>query len=732
MNSFLQSIKSSPNSIKNNPNYLKNYINAQRFTYSTTCLDLILKGNKKNFQKYVQKIGDYNFKKSSDPKWIPEHTENVADYSQYCPAGWTQKGTGCYAPDSYSGPCNSGKSSCQLRILGDCLIGNDQPPSYFTGYSDQNKKDWAQGCGADWPQVSRKVPGAYQCQYGASIGDDIAQGSVIKIGTVSGGDYIEATKIAILNSKGIRPNFFAMVGNDVYLASNGSDAPFTEKGTYETNCDNGGRVQLYQLDSKIFQLLDACKSLNNNLNSANDGVTKLAGSQFDIYKKVVADKIKTDPDWVNNHKNEIYKNTTQKIENNLNEIIKNLSSNYNKKAEIYNTQSEIINKHQDLVEIGNEKLNKQLNAMSDIANDIATKTRIIELNEESVKKALLTKRLLIGFIILLPLLVIPILMILFGIVTSYIGGGIIFAMIFGYIIYMVIMINKHKVKQFLKPTMKQISKYEKAVSKYYEKEKDELSKELSEFVYGECDCPPEEAEEGDHKRYDKGDYMLKANGPFYYYDGSAPPQQIAPKAMGSIDFAIGDKILTFPKEISQKLDQIKNPIQRLFFEMWLRMLQKKGISVDDPRFIKKLDVIDLQNVNESVPPYWAHIKLPMVSDFQQNVSNVCQKYNEIRTQSGSNAGAFLVDTWDYFLDEMIPEKTYQNWLKKINDAVSHQKDIKKVYQDFISYITNSSEFKKKYPTMDSFLNAKLADFVTVFNSRVAFAEPTVTKIRDFQ
>jgi hypothetical protein len=109
--------------------------------------------------------------------------------------------------------------------------------------------------------------------------------------------------------------------------------------------------------------------------------------------------------------------------------------------------------------------------------------------------------------------------------------------------------NKNNVKNFGREDKKIITKYEKSIKNYWNKQNKAIKKFINE------NCPNEEDlnyyfsnEDENNKEennvsgvYPRGDYLIKSNGPFYYYDGSAPPQQIFPGAVGSIQFGIENK-----------------------------------------------------------------------------------------------------------------------------------------------------------------------------------------------
>lgn len=513
------------------------------------------------------------------------------------------------------------------------------------------------------------------------------------------------------------------------------------------------------------------------------------------------------PNWEQDYKERIYNETNYRIHNNLNEIAQNLAKNYNRTASIYNKQTDIINKHQDLVDNNTQKLNKQLDDLNAIQNEIALKSRIIELNEEMAEKKLKQKKMIIGFFVLLPLLLIPILMISYNLTTPIIGLAILFLMVLGYVIYLIVVYKMNEPKKFKpvkdKPKRKK-SRYEEAIANYYGEEKERLRRELSEFAYGNCVCPEEDdgfddlegkldkfknkdpatmsladyqelfsligcrrdlndndvakwrtypniqmvineikndfrkasgctgtKEENEFclpDRCSEKNYLLNANGPFMYYDGSAPPEQIYPPAIGSVDVNVEGKIMNLPSEISTLIEKVQNPITKLFFIVWGMGLVAKGINLNDPRFRTKLDIGELEIANSAPEPYWDEIKLPLVADFDTTIKRVCQKYNSERKDLGEGIGRFLIDTWYFFMNENIPNDIYNRWLKIMNRAIADDDDMEEYYNQFIKEIISHSKFIQKYGDVSNFIGLKLRDMANKLENSNTFAQADVTRL----
>ena len=424
--------------------------------------------------------------------------------------------------------------------------------------------------------------------------------------------------------------------------------------------------------------------------------------------------------------------TTAEIIKNQDEITANLADNYNKKAELYNYQVDLIGNNEKLVVRQNNKLNKQLDEMTAIQEQIALKDRVIELNNELNKKQMRNKKILIGFFVLLPFLGIPLLLLIIGAFSPIMGISLAGLMILGYVIYILVISNMSEIKKFGREDKQVISKYENAISNYWNKEKEKLSQSLSRFVNGKCaDIGSQEEESGSGGRniaYPKGDYIMKSNGPFYYYDGSAPPQQIHPGATGSINFNIEGNTYKFPKEINEKLNDIKNPITKFFFQTWLSILYKNGVNINDPRFAQDLDVIDFPDSDQTPMPFWDNIKLPIVTNVDQQFNYLFQSYNKEQKTLSQTASVLLIDLWNFIFGDKIPGDIYETWVNKLADVVKQTSpNIEEFYDQYLQYLMGLPKFNDKYGNITKFVELKIIDFIKTFNQDIQVSTPFAKK-----
>jgi len=596
-----------------------------------------------------------------------------------------------------------------------------EDPSYFWGYTNENKRNWENQCQAYWPMQTINIPGKWTCTYGDDINNDIARGNIFQIGTSN--SSIEAAKTSLKSLRMI-DNYFAIIDNLIYIIGPNSNVNvITSKGVYQPNCTekNNKKISLYYIKESFFNMLKDCKEVNDKINSVN--------TTRDILQDAV-NSVSSVREGFTSFEN------IKDIAKNQNEITANLVSNYNKKAELYNYQVDLIGQNEKLVEVHNKKLNKQLDDLTAIQDQIALKDRVIELNDELTKKQLRNKKILIGFFVLVPLLGIPLLLVVIKAFSPFIGLSIAGLLIMGYIIYMLVVANQNEVKNFGREDKRILSKYEKAISNYWNKQKEALSKSLSIFVNGKCaDVGVQEEEEesgsGNKVVKSKGDYIMKSNSPFYYYDGSAPPQQIYPGAIGSVDFSIDgitDKNIKFPKEIMDNFSKIKNPITRFFFQTWFQILLKNGIKLDDPRFSQDLDVIDFIDSDETPIPFWDSIKLPIVTNINQQFNYLFQSYSGEKRDLSKTSSTLLVDLWNFIYGDIIPGDVYETWVKKLESVLNKSEPkIEEFYDLYLQYIMGLPKFNEKYKSFEKFVEVKMIDFIKTFNQDINVSTPFAKK-----
>lgn len=567
------------------------------------------------------------------------------------------------------------------------------------------------------------VPGYPICTINKSLTSNI-----FPIGTIPVSQDPKLWAVNYIFTNNILPNqdaYFAYYSDErnyrIFLSDGSSPSIFTNMGEYNPSdtslCKNANNnlinypVSVFRLNSLFYKdgNFSKCAATNNSINNINRMNSQYQDSQFNQEINKINEKF-------TNYEQNKYDTSTTTVQKNLNEIIKNLTDNYNQKAQIYNSTTEAIKNHDFILSSRNQKLNKQTDDLLKIQNDIVLKSREIELNNETTNKQLFIKRVMQGSFILFPLIILILILMYYQAIGPYISLGIISLLVVGYIIYVVVINNKMKIRQFLKPVMGSIREYDNVARQAYN--------DIVPPV-----CKSEEAEEQENQMIDNSQFnrsILNSNGPFYYYDGSAPPDQVYPIPIGSIQFDTGNGIIVFPEEIGMSLNSLNNIMIYIFFTSWMMLMMKNGMNLNDPKFLKKLNITDLEDVSSTYNlPVWENIGLPLAADFEDNIKVKCSKYNDIRSKSGKNASIFLVDTWNFFLGDEIPKDIYQKWLKKINSVILRKGNLTKVYFEFYEYVLGSNQFKEKYPPPNgehNFIQTKFTDFMKFLTQNVKFAE----------
>lgn len=146
-----------------------------------------------------------------------------------------------------------------------------EPKTNFKNMTLDKRKASVNSCGVTFPTKKRYIEPRWECRYGSSIADDVNSGKVIDLGSAK--DYIEATAKVLTNTVVDSPLYFAVANNKVYLAKSNTTADFINKGGYTQNCPkNGGKVEVYKIDSRLYSELLECCNVNKAINNTLSGV----------------------------------------------------------------------------------------------------------------------------------------------------------------------------------------------------------------------------------------------------------------------------------------------------------------------------------------------------------------------------------------------------------------------------------------------------------------------------
>jgi len=570
-----KALKSKPSESASYPNYVASQqIIQSEGSAETTCQDLL----GKSLGSFAIENGKYNFNliNSVNITEASQITEQVKDYSDPCPKGWTNN-NGCIAPESYNKvnnscltgrylKCPSGSvvdpNDCRIcsfknspvtdsqTRINSCIERNGTYNTFdekcylriegkkrFT--NDSSKIDFENTCQVEWPKRNNTIynPRIVRCNptNSNSLGDEIGK-KVIKLsGNISANNESELRNLAArrIMSSGYNTNYFALakVGNtnsyEIFIPMDKDDvSAFTSKMQWTPDtaqCIGNREVLLYSFSNDLNKKACECENINNVSNDTNMGSnTTISGTntitegfanyenQSDVFKRIRRLNEMQNPNWPNNYKSNTYRNANEVIQKNLNQIMKNLSKNYNKTASVYNKQTDIINQHQNMVESNAQKLNKQLEDLDKIRDEITLRTRLIELNEEMAEKKDRNKKMMMGFFVILPILLIPVLMMSFNMMSQQIGMILLITIIIAYGVYLFIIYRRSAPKDFKPILVGEQDPRKTAVQQFYEDQKNKLKKEMNDYVNKECACPEEEddlgpgsKEEKEERRIDK-------------------------------------------------------------------------------------------------------------------------------------------------------------------------------------------------------------------------------------
>jgi len=209
----------------------------------------------------------------------------------------------------------------------------------------------------------------------------------------------------------------------------------------------------------------------------------------------------------------------------FNKLSNNVKKEYNEVSKTVNLSRKNMMDANEIMTLKNRELEHQLDNIEDIENDITTKTRLIELNnQKTIIKNKQIKALTLFFALLL-FFVIPYTLYLskrIKLVTLYL---IIFVSILIYLFYLFFYLNLGRVEQAFNNEIGMMTKTGNALSNTIMNTGHMIEQDLKDFIGLNCKCP-ENKEEKTKKPSSLSSNVLKDG--FDYYDGSAPYEKIIP------------------------------------------------------------------------------------------------------------------------------------------------------------------------------------------------------------
>ena len=499
------------------------------------------------------------------------------------------------------------------------------------------------------------------------------------------------------------------------------------------------KLTVYRFDPNVINLVyNTFWNINNSNNGFNISKNIMEGFSDSLYGDLTNYKTTMNNNWQTEYSDNVKNNQLNNIVSNLNSISTNLAKDYNKKTKIYNQQVDIINRNQKLVDEKNEIINNQLDSLQDLQNNISNKERLIELNKANYTKDNRSIKLLGGAFIMFFALVIPIFLLITKTISLNLGLLLILAIIIAYVIYAIIISNKMKVLKFTKPLRKDISKYEKAISKFY---KNDIRDKIANYAYGDCVCPEEEEENpnpnpGPDVPPGTVKFVLNQNDGFWYYDGSAPPQQIYPKPRGYVTIVGMGNMSNVPVKVPENLNVVQNKIEREL----LRLLKRKMEENDIPNNPKPLRIIDwisganmgMSKSSKNTPdPVWNPTGLPKITSDRVLINKVCQSYDS--TNTDSDIQTFIKEAYSLLLDEDVAQQIVNkngiqenklDYLTRKYGQIINKNGKEEAYNEVLMNIMNSKQFIDKYGsnnTLDNLIVSIMIRYSTKSTNDYSFS-----------
>jgi hypothetical protein len=266
-----------------------------------------------------------------------------------------------------------------------------------------------------------------------------------------------------------------------------------------------------------------------NVKKQKNELQKKMRKQYENNELIFSDVNSFNKDVNFNHPNNIAllntNNNLSFMTKDFNKLSNNVKKEYNEVSKTVNLSRKNMMDANEIMTLKNRELEHQLDNIEDIENDITTKTRLIELNnQKTIIKNKEIKALTLFFALLL-FFVIPYTLYLskrIKLVTLYL---IIFISILIYLFYLFFYLNLGRFEQAFNSEIDSAKKTGNALEKAIINTGQMIEEDLKDFIGLNCKCP-EDKEEKTKKPSSVTGNVLKDG--FDYYDGSAPFEKIIP------------------------------------------------------------------------------------------------------------------------------------------------------------------------------------------------------------
>ena len=144
-------------------------------------------------------------------------------------------------------------------------------------------------------------------------------------------------------------------------------------------------------------------------------------------------------------------------------------------------------------------------------------------------------------------------------------------------------------------------------------------------------------------------------------------------------------------------------------------------------FDKILDIIDMIDSDQTPPPYWDNIKLPIVTNLNQQFSHLFKSYNTKNMEKSKIGRKFIDDLWNFVFGNKIPFDVYDEWVNKLDNNIKKEGNIEDFYDMFFEYLIKLPLFIDKFGEGDTglekFIELKIVEFFKNMNKNTITSNP---------
>jgi len=253
---------------------------------------------------------------------------------------------------------------------------------------------------------------------------------------------------------------------------------------------------------------------------------EISKNSQDEYLKMKEMLLKNDPNFMNRLKNQTSSGLSLKIKSNLNNLISSLGHEFNVQTETYNVGVNALKNYGLYDENKKNELEKQLNKLDMISDNISTRDRLIQINQEQA--SINDKRITILRKIYIPLIISVIVYIMMTMngMSNASGFSAMFAVLILYIIYVSVKFKSFNMSQESSMEVDKIKGLFSDAEQALNNEAIKAERKIAEYTDKNCVCPKKKKKKK-VRVGDSDDGVVYVDDGKFYYDGTSPVEKIA-------------------------------------------------------------------------------------------------------------------------------------------------------------------------------------------------------------